>query len=91
MDNLCADVHESLSLWSSFFQQLKVLESLLFHTERCHRFLHCCLLPSPLKAEAPKFRHWGASHYEARWHEVQNFLGQLRPVLSVLSLAELAP
>ena len=84
VSNLTADVHQGMKHWAHFFDNLKTLESLLRVDERRQRFIWTCLHGTALQGQGFRFRKFSASLYEARWHEVVNFLKCLKPLLSTL-------
>ena len=86
VSNLSADVESSMSGWEEFHQSLKNIEGLLGMAERRRRLQWTCFRRR-FDEHGAHFNHFSASLYEARWHEVVNFLRSLQPLLPVLSLA----
>ena len=78
IDNMLRDVHESMDYWNEFQPILKQFEALLRSEERRKRIVITCCTGN-FSHYAGKFSSWSASLYEARWHEVVNFLQKLIP------------
>lgn len=85
VNNMCADVHESMSHWSAFFADLKVLEAFLRMEERRLRYVWTCLRGTPSAALEERFKRFRGSLYQARWHEVLQFLRAVSPLLPILA------
>ena len=75
--NLCQDIESVMVGWSSFYQELKNIESLLRMAERRTRLIHTCL-PPELADRKQDLQRWSASLYQHRWHEVVHFIRELQ-------------
>ena len=85
-NNLCSDVHKSLSHWGQFWKDIKNLESLLSVDERRSRFVACCLRGSALQHLERKFKSFKSSPlYEPRWKAVLSFLNAAEALLPIIA------
>ena len=84
VDNLTADVHSSMPMWSDFYGKLKQFEALLRADDRRQHFVWTCLKGTSLERFRRKFRRFRHSLYESRWREVVGFLKRLVPLLPIL-------
>ena len=84
-NNMCADMHLTLSNWKTYFTELKNVEALLSNPDRRSRYVAACLCGSSLDHTKSKFDHFTYYLYEPRWSVVLDFLKQLLPLLPILA------
>lgn len=82
--NLLKEVHTSLVHWNGFWAELKNIEALLNWRFRRQRFIVTCVRATPFANTEHLFEQFSQSLYEARWHEVSNFVRKLLRLLGAL-------
>ena len=82
--NLLKEVHTALPFWREIWEELKNLEALLNWNFRHRRYIATCLKGTAFEGMSSHFEAFSQSLYEARWHEVANFIRKVEPLLPVL-------
>lgn len=82
--NLTEDVDKEMEIWNEFYPKLVNLQNFLMRPYRRSRFVWTCLRGTGFASEEHRLKHWTATLYKARWHEVTIFLQDLLPLLPLL-------
>ena len=85
-NNLNADCNKAMSHFKTYFQELKLLESLTTSSGRRQIFVWTCIRKSRfsyLEDRIEKLR--SLSLYEARWHEIVAFVKGIMPLLNAIT------
>jgi len=85
VDNLCKDVHEHLRGWEGFKADLVNFKNFLVLGEIRERLRWTCMRNTQYEQFEYMFEHWVHRLYEARWHNVIEFVQGLLRVYGVLS------
>jgi hypothetical protein len=84
--NMCAEVNNALAHWSTFWEQLKVMEKLVSFRYRRELLLATCFLGTEWADERSSFERFSHRLYEPRWGEVLQFCRSFILLFEVLRL-----
>ena len=85
-NNANADADKSMPHFKPWYENLKVVESLLGQGYRRERYQWTCLRKTQYEHHSNMFNHFDGSLYEARWHETVTFRRKSDRLIIVLVL-----